>query len=139
MREMANGEWRMANAEWTRTPAVPPSPGSPRPSDGRGERGEGSPVHVYIERLVVDEALLSFGRGEVLRTAVEAELTRLLTEGGLRAVGDAVAAQQSGGNIRVTAQTTPAQMGRQIAQATYAALNMAEQAGSTPEPTRGMR
>ena len=40
-------------------------------------------IHVHIERLVLDGLPVAPGRGDLVREAVEAELTRLLAEGGL--------------------------------------------------------
>jgi hypothetical protein len=142
---MPNAECRMTKAEWARTPASSPSPLNGERAGVRGENVPAAPespspsIHLHIKRLVVDAPVVGSARREILQAHVEAELLRLLTEAGLCAVDDAAAAQQSGGSIRVAAGSTPAQLGRQIAQATYAALNMAEPSGPAPEPTLGTR
>jgi hypothetical protein len=78
-------------------------------------------IHLHIERLVLNGIPLLPGERPLLQAAVEAELTRLLTSGGL---GDAL---QSGGawySVR-TARIQPendgnsARLGEQVAGAVY--------------------
>jgi len=78
-------------------------------------------INLHIERLVLEGIPLDPGQRPLLQTAVEAELTRLLTSGGL---SDAL---QSGGalyNVRATGiqlanNGSPARLGEQIAGAVY--------------------
>lgn len=81
-------------------------------------------LSVHIERLILRDLPLQAGGGELVQAALEAELSRLLAEGGL------AAGLQGGGalpslpalNIQLPAQAEPAQVGVQIAQAVYGGL-----------------
>ncbi len=85
-------------------------------------------IHLHIERLVLDGLPIEHGQGPHVKAAVEAELTRLLTENGL------AAELQSGGALpRLNANAiqlppggSPAQIGQQIAQSVYGGI------GNTP-------
>ena len=96
-------------------------------------------ISLHIERLVVDAPIAGSVGPEMLQALVAGELVRLLRENGPPAVGEAAAARRSGGSIRVAAPNTPSQLGCQIAQATYNALDASELAGSAAEPFRGTR
>jgi hypothetical protein len=81
-------------------------------------------IYVYIERLILDGLPIGTGQGVLVQAAVEAELARLLVQGGL------APNLQSGGAlpglradaIQVTAQSSPAQMGQAIAQSVYTGI-----------------
>jgi hypothetical protein len=81
-------------------------------------------IHVHIERLILDGLPIGAGQGALVQAAVEAELAGLLVEGGIAPV------LQSGGALpsvraaamQLTAQSSPAQMGQQIAQSVYAGM-----------------
>lgn len=81
-------------------------------------------ISLHIERLVLDGIPLGPGQGPLLQAAVEAELTRLLANGGL---SDAL---QSGGalynvrtaGIQLADGGSPAQLGEQIAGAVYGGI-----------------
>ena len=81
-------------------------------------------INLHIERLVLDGVPLAPGGHPLLRAAVEAELSRLLTEGGLSA-----GLQNSGAMPTVRAvpmlidgDAHPSSMGRAIAQSVYGAI-----------------
>jgi hypothetical protein len=81
-------------------------------------------INLHIERLVLDGLTVEARHTPLLREAVEAEMTRLLTGGGLSS------GLQSGGVFpRLEAdaidwggQKTPAQFGQQIAESVYGSL-----------------
>jgi hypothetical protein len=81
-------------------------------------------IHLHIERLILDGLPIGSGQGALVQAAVEAELSRLLVQGGI------APSLQSGGAvpsvraeaIQFTAQSTPAQMGQQIAHSVYAGM-----------------
>jgi hypothetical protein len=81
-------------------------------------------INVHIERLILEGLELGPGQGDLVRAAVEAELARLLGQGGL-----AQQVQSSGSlpSVRASAmqlalQTGPAGIGAQIAQAVYGGI-----------------
>lgn len=76
-------------------------------------------IHLQIDRLILQDMNLSPQQRRQLQVAVEAELSRLLTERGLPA------SMQNGGEfsalpaLSVTPSATPTQMGQHIAQEVY--------------------
>ena len=74
--------------------------------------------------MILDGLPLGAGQGALVQATVEAELARLLVQGGI------APSLQSGGAvpsvradaIQLTAQSTPAQMGQQIAHSVYAGM-----------------
>ena len=76
-------------------------------------------IELHIERLILDGLQVEPRNRATLQAAVEAELTRLLTTGGLRPELLSGAAVQSirGREIQVTNQMPAAQIGNQIAHA----------------------
>ena len=84
-------------------------------------------IEIAIERIVLEGIVLSRGQHLALRSAIEAELGRLLVEGGLSAslVGDGFVPRLAGGEIHLPQGSGPAdpvQLGAQIAQAVYGGL-----------------
>jgi hypothetical protein len=88
-------------------------------------------VNLHIERLVLDGIAVEPAGRLVLQAAVEAELGRLLAQGGIGssfAVGGAMASLRaggfhlSGGETRLGGAEHPRQLGRQIAGAAYRGL-----------------
>jgi hypothetical protein len=81
-------------------------------------------ISVYIERLILDGINIGPGQGALVKTAVEAELSRLLTKGGL------ATSLQSGGalpsvrakSIQMSEDSTPSQLGQQIARSVYGGI-----------------
>jgi len=81
-------------------------------------------IRVNIERLVLEGLPITRAQGPVVQEAVEVELSRLLSEGGLGpelASGGAVPSLRAEG-VRLNGGS-PAQMGRQIARSVYGGMN----------------
>ena len=80
-------------------------------------------IDLHIERLVLDGVDTAPGQRDLLRAAVETELTRLLLEGGLayRPNGGALPGIV-GPAIQIHVGNDPLQLGRQIAGAVYGGL-----------------
>lgn len=78
-------------------------------------------IELHIERLILDDPAIEPRRGGEIRAAVEAELTRLFAGGALKPEFASGIAQSSvdAGEIRLTNQTTPVQLGHHIAQAVH--------------------
>ncbi|MBP1468348.1 hypothetical protein EYB53_021735 [Candidatus Chloroploca sp. M-50] len=84
-------------------------------------------IALHIDRLVLDGLELGPGQARLVRAAVEVELTRLLTAGGLApelAAGAAMPTLEAG--TIATAGSEPRALGGQIAQAVYAGLGTKE-------------
>jgi hypothetical protein len=81
-------------------------------------------ITVHIDRLILDGVSIAPQEREVLQAAVEAELGRLLARGGVSPMLQATGAlpRVAGGAMTWSATHTPAQRGRQIAQAVYQGL-----------------
>ena len=80
------------------------------------------PIELHIERLILDGVNVTTPRERaLLRAAVETELTRLLTAGGLsRELSGGVAVPSlAAGDVQLTAGGDPSRLGAQIAQAVY--------------------
>jgi hypothetical protein len=81
-------------------------------------------INVYIERLIVDGINMGPGQGAKIKAAVEAELSRLLAEGGVES------GLQSGGAfpnisarpIRMSEEIHPNRLGQQIARSVYGGI-----------------
>ena len=81
-------------------------------------------INVYIERLILDGMNIGPGQGAKVRAAVEAELSRLLAEGGLES------GLRSGGAfpnmparpIHVSEEIPPNRLGQQIARTVYGSI-----------------
>jgi hypothetical protein len=78
-------------------------------------------IQVDIERLVLDGIDIPAGQRPLLQAAVEAELARLLTTGGLNpALLSGGATPSLRANVmQWSGGSNPAQLGRQIAQTVY--------------------
>jgi hypothetical protein len=85
-------------------------------------------MNIHIERLILDGLPLTRNQGALVQAAVEAELGRLLTERGLAASVQAGGALPSvrADAMQLKADSTPAQMGQQIAQAVYGGLGQSD-------------
>jgi len=80
-------------------------------------------IKLHIERLVLEGLPVTRSQGPLVQAAVEAELSRLLTEGGLAAelaAGGAVPSVLAEG-IKL-AGSSPANIGRQVAKAVYGGI-----------------
>lgn len=81
-------------------------------------------VNLHIERLILEGIDLDPAQRPILRAAVEAELGKLLAEGGVGeslAAGGAVPALKVGG-FEMRGEGNPAQLGPQIAGAVYGGI-----------------
>jgi hypothetical protein len=78
---------------------------------------------LHIDRLVLDGIDLNHAQRPHLQAAVEAELGRLLAEGGLGALaaGGAVPSVKAGG-FEMSGEGSPAQLGKKIAGAVYGGI-----------------
>jgi len=80
-------------------------------------------IKVHIEKLVLDGLPVTRAQGPLVQAAVEAELSRLLSEGGL---GSELAAGEAVPSVRAisinSVGKSPAQIGRQIARAVYGGI-----------------
>jgi hypothetical protein len=82
-------------------------------------------IVLHIERLILDGLPLERRDAPTVQAAIETELTRLLASGGLSPSlmsGGALPAAQ-GGAIQLTNESTPTQLGTQIAQAVHGGLS----------------
>lgn len=80
-------------------------------------------INLHIDRLVLDGVNIAPGQRHLLQASVEAELTRLLTDGGLApglAQGIALPRMSTSG-MQLTGNN-PTQLGRQIAQSVYGGI-----------------
>jgi hypothetical protein len=81
-------------------------------------------INLHIERLVLDGLNIESGHGAVVKEAVEAELARLFSEGGL------APGLQSGGawsniqpvSIALNGNENPLRLGQEIARSIYAGI-----------------
>ncbi|HTZ40408.1 MAG TPA: hypothetical protein VMB77_09630 [Syntrophales bacterium] len=81
-------------------------------------------INLHIERLVLDGLNVGSGQGALVKAAVEVELSRLLTEGGL------APGLQSGTSlpnirtnpIRISGDINPSALGERIAGAVYGGI-----------------
>jgi hypothetical protein len=80
-------------------------------------------VSLHIDRLVLEGIELDAAQRPVLQAAVEAELGRLLAQGGLGslAAGGAVPSVRAGG-FEMSGEGNSAQLGKQIAGAVYGGI-----------------
>lgn len=81
-------------------------------------------INLHIERLVLEGVNIALGQRHLLQASVEAELTRLLTAGGLSpslAQGTALPRISASG-IQLMAGDNPTQIGQQIAQSVYGGI-----------------
>jgi hypothetical protein len=82
-------------------------------------------IELHIERLILDGLQVEPRNRAALQAAVEAELTRLLTAGGLRAelLSGGAVRSLGAGEIQVTNQTSAAHLGNHIAQAVHSGIS----------------
>lgn len=82
-------------------------------------------VNLHIERLILDGIPLGAGQQPLLQGAIEAEITRLVDNGGLSSGlmrGGAIAAIL-GGTIQLSGESNPTNLGQGIARAVYGGLS----------------
>jgi len=78
-------------------------------------------IELNIERLVLDGVAATPRERAQIRAAVETELSRLLTEGGLarELTGGVALPTLAAGGVRIVVNQSPRQLGEQIARAVY--------------------
>lgn len=78
-------------------------------------------IDLHIERLILEGLPITSGQRSQVQAAVETELTRLLTANGVSTnlLSGGVWPRIPVGSIQLTNDNTPANLGRQIAQAVY--------------------
>lgn len=76
-------------------------------------------INLHIDRLILDGVTLSQRERTLLGASLEAELTRLLTTGGLPTTFPSSGAVPSVSANAMQMNNNPVQMGQQIAQAVY--------------------
>jgi len=79
-------------------------------------------IELHIERLVFDGLSVGHAQGPIIGAAVEAELTRLLSERGLTHLSAGTVPRLSATSIQVTRDIKPAQLGHEIAGALIESL-----------------
>ncbi len=81
-------------------------------------------INLHIERLILDGLQLERGQNMLLQTAIEAELTRLLTEQGLSSglQSGGVLRNLEAGPMQLSPGSSPAELGIQIAQSVYSGI-----------------
>ena len=81
-------------------------------------------IRVQIERLILDGLPVAGSQGPLVQAAVEAELARLIAEGGLAPglLAGGAAPYLPAGALQLAAESDPAGLGTQIAQALYGGI-----------------
>jgi hypothetical protein len=81
-------------------------------------------VNIHIERLILDGVHVPYAQRPALQAAVEAELTRLISEGGLTPGLQSGGAypRVPGGSIQLPQDGNHAALGSQIARAVYGGI-----------------
>jgi hypothetical protein len=86
-------------------------------------------INLHIERLILDGLPLEAKDGAAIRAAVETELARLLSQNAVIAagleIGGGATPSLRADPIQVTAQSSPAQIGREIAGSIYGGIDKA--------------
>jgi hypothetical protein len=96
-------------------------------------------INVHIERLILDGLPVDGRQGSVLKAGVEAELVRLLGEKGLSGISATMVERLSGGMIQLTGKSRPADLGQQIAQSIYTAMEPNRMANQSRSHRGGSR
>jgi len=80
-------------------------------------------INLHIERLVLD-VNIGPGQGALVKKAVEAELSRLLTEGGLLSdlQGGCAIPNVRANPVQISGDTNPSSLGQEIARAVYGGI-----------------
>jgi hypothetical protein len=81
-------------------------------------------LHLHIDRLILDGVEVPLGKPRVLQAAVESELVRLLTAGGISAdIARGGARPDVGAKpIRLESAKDPVALGRRIARSVYGGI-----------------
>ncbi|WP_088888976.1 hypothetical protein [Leptolyngbya ohadii] len=81
-------------------------------------------LHLHIDRLILNDFDLTPSQRHLLQSTIESELSRLLTENGASHLQQSQAiASLSIAPINAAPNSTPTQMGQQIAQNIYQGMN----------------
>jgi hypothetical protein len=83
-------------------------------------------INLHIERLILDGLPITGSQGELVQAAAEAELARLLTDGGLAPTwrtGGAVPGIRVN-PLQLTVESDPVQIGQHIAQTIAGGLQL---------------
>jgi hypothetical protein len=81
-------------------------------------------INLHIERLVLEGLPLSSRHAPIVQLAVQQELTRLLGSNGIGPglMSGGTMPRAAGGNMQLASETSPRQMGTQIAQSVHEGL-----------------
>jgi hypothetical protein len=81
-------------------------------------------INIHIERLVLDGLAIPPGEQGLLQETVAAELSHMLAANGLapRLLSGGALARVRGGDIQLTGDGDPAQLGEKVAQAVYGGI-----------------
>jgi hypothetical protein len=81
-------------------------------------------VNLHIDRLVLDGVQLAPNQRHFLQASIEAELTRLISQGGVApAMNQGLAVPKiSADHLQLSTGATPAQLGQQIAASVYSGI-----------------
>jgi len=93
-------------------------------------------IELHIERMVLDGLHVEPRDHALLKASVEAELTRLLSVNGLRPefVSGGAVRSLAGGEIHLTKQISPKNLGNHIAQAVHNGIGIEARPGLTSKP-----
>ena len=96
-------------------------------------------IELHIERLIVEGLPVSYAQRPLLQAAVEAELMRLLAEGGLAEglAGGIMVPSLQGGVLQLGGASDPAALGVQIAQSVYGSIGTHSAPGDSAPPSGG--
>jgi hypothetical protein len=89
-------------------------------------------LHLHIERLILEGLPAEVSQGELVRTAVESELARLLASGQLSVASGALAHVRAPA-VRLTSKGNSTELGQQIGRALHRALRQFSP-GAAPLP-----
>lgn len=81
-------------------------------------------IELHIERLVLEGLPVAPGQRHLVQAALETELSRLMTEGGLASsllTGGAIP-QLSAGSMQLSGGANPTDLGQQIAHTVYTSI-----------------
>lgn len=81
-------------------------------------------VNLHVERLVLDGLPLERAGGPAVKAAVEAELSRLISEKGISSelMADGAVPSVSVDSIQISSGVSPAAIGKQIARSVYGGI-----------------
>jgi hypothetical protein len=120
--------------------AQSPTANSHGPARNVAEAASRAPIHLHIDRLVVEGLPVDWRQGGTLRAAVENELARLFRRDGFVRASSHAEADITGGMMRFEADASPRAIGCEIAQQVHTAIRHTRSAEMTaPFETGGRR